>query len=277
MKKLFRVIALGAMVLALASCGKENESGGSSSSGSSTQDWYNQGGSGENFGDYSQLKSYYSSKALNSGVSNNMVVYHIGPEFGGDNFGGVNFNLDFGFCFNLFGELKGDCDQYNQGQDLGVIVDKGEYKVVRSSTSSSVNVDVATGSSNGVFNFVNASYTRNDALFREMLNMDNRPVAKVVVSQAQVYLTDGKKVNADYIEYFYNDGSQEVKGYIVSQELPIIANPLAVTDNYDLTGVLSFSGSQTIRSVQVTIHDLQYDYMTNTYQVINIGSRSAQF
>lgn len=283
MRNLVKILMLVAMIFVLAACGKENESGSGSSGGSSSDDWYNQDQSGQNYGDYNKLKNYYNSKSLASGVSNNMVVYHLGQAFGGTSLGSSSSSFEFGFCFNFFGELKGDCDQYTGGTNLYSIVEKGEYKVVKSASAGSLNIDVATSVSGNMFQFTNGSFNRNDTLFRDMLNLDNRAVAKVVITEAQVYLTSGKKIAADYVEYFYDDGSQDVDGYVLSSELPIIANPVAVTNNYDLEGILSFAGNNTIKSVTVNIHDLQpYQGVENGqwveyYKVINRGTRTIQF
>ena len=45
-----------------------------------------------------------------------------------------------------------------------------------------------------------------------MLNLDNKSTYMVVISEAQVQLTNGEKVVADYVEYFYRDGS--LKGFV---------------------------------------------------------------
>ena len=277
MRNVTKLILMGVMILSLVSCGKKNESGGGSSS-SSSSDWYNQGSGNNGYGDYNTLKNYYNTKSLSSGTSSNMVIYHIGSAFGGTGFSNNNsFEFDFGFCINLFGVLKGDCNQYNPTNSLIDIVNKGEYKVIKAVSSSSLTIDVANGVSGNSFTFSPYTFNRSDSLFREMLNLDNIAVQKAVVSKATVYLTNGTKIDADYVEYFFNDTNQTVKGYVLSPDLPVLANPIAVTKNYDLTGVLNFAGSKTIRSISVNVHDLQYDYMTNEYRVITIGSRSVSF
>lgn len=287
MRNFGKILVLGFTVLSLISCGKDNASGGGSSSSSSST---SVSSVGKNYKTYAQIKDAYTKMKLDSGVSKNMVVYHVGPDYGGESLMNNTptvdfsdlFDFSFGYCININGELKGDCadNQYNQTQnnELQNIVNRGEYKVVRSDSSKSVAFDYATGVFGPGFQFAQATYDRNDPIYKEMLKLDGKSVVKVVISEAQITILEGtktKQIKADYVEYFYSDYS--LKGFVLSTALPLIANPIANTQNHDLTGVLSFSGNKTIKSISVNIHDIQYDYMTNKYKAITVGTRSIRF
>lgn len=290
MKKLFWMILSIGLVFGVSSCGKSNSSGGGGVAPSNTSTVT----SAANLTDYESIKNYYLNKNLSEGLSENMVIYHIGEAFGGSNVFSVNysdidlsdiFDFNFDYCINLFGKLKGDCanNQSNYTSNLTDVTKKGEYKVVKSIAADSVNYDVATGMSSYGLNFQGASFNRDDALFSSMLNLAGKSVAKVVVSDAKVYITqtnsDGttseqREITAKYVEYFFMDNT--IEGYILSSDLPVIANPIAVTKNHNLKGTLSLVGSIKVVSIAATIHTLQLDPYTGTYdyKVIDLGQRS---
>ncbi len=278
MKKLNQIFILGLVIMSLVSCGKDNQSGGSSSSSSSSSV---SSSAGVNVQDYDELKERYTKKSLEHGTSDGMVVYHIGPYFGGSDFytpvNDIDFSdfFNFGYCINIGGELKGDCPDnasYTNGGQLQDIVQKGEYKVIRTGSSDSLAIDFATGVYGNGFEFERVEYDREDKIYREMLNLDNKSTYMVVISEAQVQLTNGEKIVADYVEYFYRDGS--LKGFVLSNQLPLIANPIAATNQHDLVGILSVTGDDAIASVQVNIHDIQFNAYNNEYTAVTIGTRS---
>ncbi|MBT4722776.1 hypothetical protein HOB30_03380, partial [Candidatus Falkowbacteria bacterium] len=88
------------------------------------------------------------------------------------------------------------------------------------------------------------------------------------------------RIDADFVEYFFTDSS--IRGYVISQNLPSLANPIAVTantvyDTHELTGALSFSGVNTVKSISVQTHRLNYTFQTNSYTEVDSGRRSIQF
>jgi hypothetical protein len=283
MRNFGKLFVLGFVVLSLVSCGSDNSSGSSKGSSSSSGTGV-VSSTGVNYKTYEEIKSVYTKMSMSAGVSNNTVVYHMGADYGGETISNnIDFGFNIGFCLNLFGSLKGDCDAYenqgnNQNSELAGVVSRGEYKVVRSSSKDSVSIDIATGVYGQGFEFEAGTYNRNDSFYREMLNLDGKSVVKVIVTEAQVSILEGsttKNIKADYVEYFYSDYS--VKGFVLSTAFPLMANPIANTKNNNLTGTLNFSGNKKIQSISVNIHDLQYDYTTNSYKAITVGSRSVRF
>ncbi len=277
MKKFRDLLFLGMMALALVSCGKEEQSsGGGGSSGSSGSG----STSGVNYKNYEEFKKAFTSKSFMTGASDRMVIYHIGPDFGGTNFNSIDidFEFDFGFCGNFFGKTYGDCDSYNSGTSFENVIDKGEYKVVIKRAKDRIDYDLAVGehASGSGATFSRKEFNRSDKFYKEMLNLDKKSVQKVVISKAEVYTTNasnGKKstIKADYVEYFFNDAERTVKGYVVSNQLPVFANPLAITTNRNLSGALSNSGNTIINYIRVQMHDLQLNQFNYKYIQSNYG------
>lgn len=286
MKRFIQLLILATLVTMLASCGKQNSSGGSSSKKSNQTDWY-ASGTNNGFGNYDDLKEYYTEKSLSDGLPNNTVIYHVGEIYGA-NYNNFEFDINFNFAFcigseNLFGNDDA-CNSFggNTTADLNDIVDDGEYKVVRNSTSTTVSFDLATGASNNIFTFANnQTYNQTSPIFRKMLNLDNKPVNKVVVSKANAYMTNKGNIQADLVEYFFQDGSYEA--YILSPNIPVIANPVAVfggsysvngSVNVNIDGELNNVGQSVLTSVSTTIHRLTYNYTTADFDVVNFTTIS---
>lgn len=286
MKFFGNILLISAMALTLSSCGKDNVLGGEESSSSSSSSSSSM--KGINFKNYTELRDYYNKKSLTAGLADKDIIYHVGPEFGGQDFYqydfDFDFDFDFGYCINLFGELKGDCadNQNNNNYNLDqfqAVVNNGEYMKVVERSSSKIDIDLATSASGYGLVYERGVFNKDDAMFREMLNLDKKAVAKVVISKATVNAYDEKakkNVNlvSDYVEYFLADGSNTVRGFVVSSQLPLIANPIAVTTNFNYVGALSYGGRYTIRSITVNLHDIQFDSRTGKYTSIPIGSRT---
>lgn len=274
MKNFRNLIVFGFLTLSLISCGNGNSSGGGGDSSTSSSSSNDVSSDGNNYTSYDELKNAYTSMDLAAGLTDDMPVYHIGPAFGGTNFNsGFDFSLDFTFnhCSIIFGEVSGDCNGNGANSiDYQSIVDQGQYKIIRSRSSSSLDLDTADGVSNQGFTYTSGSYDRNDSLYREMLNLDDDSVAKVVISKATVRLDNGNTINADYVEYFYTNG--ELKGFVLSNALPLIANPIAITDRHSVRGYLEFSGNKKISTIQVNIHDISFNIQTGKYESVTIDT-----
>lgn len=306
MKNLFKLLILTGLITFLSSCGKDNKSGGGG--GGSTvvtppavvipNNWY-----ADNVNDpansvnYNTLRNYYEAQSFATHTTSNLVIYHLGSEFGGDDlYNNVNFsnlfNFNFGYCINFFGKLKGDCsntqnDQFSYQADD--IIRKGEFKVIVNADHNTTSYNRAVGSTGLGFEFESKSFTREDLLYRRMLNLDAKPVAKVVISKAtlnaQVSTSTGTNstttINADYVEYFFSDNT--IEGYVISPDLPMLANPVAVTksngyDTHALKGILSSAGAYKILSLTVDTHRISGNVFSgNGYydvQTISAGQRS---
>ncbi|MBT4792258.1 MAG: hypothetical protein HON90_11865 [Halobacteriovoraceae bacterium] len=304
MKNLKKLFLLSALVLSIVSCGSDNKSGGSG--GGTTPapaapvapDWYQTDTDVQNLNNYNRLRDFYVNKSFANGLTDNMVIYHIGRTYSDtakslSNNNTQNIGLSdifhLGYCINFFGILKGDCANTNSSYtatqtDLGEIVRQGEYKVIGRRDHNQVDLSIAQGSDNYGFLFEAGVYDRGDNLYNLMLNLAGKTVRRVVISKAEVYVTDANgnntRIDADFVEYFFTDSS--IRGYVISQNLPSLANPIAVTantvyDTHELTGALSFSGVNTVKSISVQTHRLNYTFQTNSYTEVDSGRRSIQF
>ncbi len=255
MKNLTKLMSIGFLIISLVSCGKENSSGGDSSTSTTTTTTVTT--TGTNYSDYSSLLSAYESIDLSSGLYEDMVIYHVGSAYGGS-----SSSASFSFCLSFFTYTSSGCNNASS-DDLQSYVDRGEYKLVDSYSSSSVAFSKATDVDSYGFLFDSMEFDRADGYYIEMLNLDGRSLRTVVVSTATVTLEDGSSVNADYVEYFYSNGS--VNGYVLSTAFPLLANPLAITKNYFFKGALKISGSRAVKSISVTSHRVVFQAYTNSY------------
>ena len=238
MRNLMRAMILGALVVSLIGCGKEEGDKRSSSSSSSVIGT----GTGTVYTSFSTLKKAFTSSGFNKGVTSNTTVYHVGPMYGGA-FSNSSFSSGGSFCFfgeNLFGN-DDKCDSgYYSTQQLNDIIDKGEYKVIRSATSTTVSYGVARFVENGTFSYDEETFDANNENYRKMLNLDNKEYYKILVSAATVSMSNAGSIKGNFVEYFYKDGTYEA--YIVSSALSKIANPVAsYKGTFSLSGSLSFS------------------------------------
>ena len=291
MKKLFGFTLTVLVAMGVSGCGKDNKTG-SKNKTVPAGTTVNTSNNPANFANYDQLRSYYESYSMSTRLSSNMVVYHIGPIYGGDNlfnsYNDFNFDLDFGYCINLFGTLKGDCgsnQSSNNSSSLSYFIERGEYKIIRGHAENNVNYDRITKSSNAGNDFQAEQYDRNNEVYREMLNLSGDPVDKIVITKADVqvserdsngnFKTDSngnlivKTIKADYVEYFFTNKPME--GYVISNELPLVANPIARTREHEFIGALSFADIYNISYIKVDTHRLQFNAFSADYQIIDRG------
>lgn len=287
MKKLMQLTLLLAMASFISSCGKENASGAGVTSAAApvvpcTDINYNgvcdsdEGLENAVTGDYAGLKHSLETKEFSDGIANNTVVYHEGTFFGAPaQQQTLNFEFRAVLCIgseNLLGN-----DDYCQGSDLSDYYNNGEYKLVKSSDSEGNNYSLATGiNSYGYINYQNnLRFDQNTEQYRKILNKDELALSKVVVSSANIQFNNEEKKGAELIEYFFSDGRYEA--YLVSRDLPLIANPIAVLEgyssgygtNFGLTGLLRNIGDKNIRAIEMTTHRLYQNYQTGQLEVVD--------
>lgn len=275
MKNLMNLMLIAAMVFAFSACGKKEESSSSSASVPvvnplPTTDFY--GSESTEFGNFDTLKQYFLAKTFDNGVSAGQIIYHVGPEYGMQTSGG-NFNL--GFCIVFFGQTIGDCDDMGNNAILENIVANGEYKVVTSANASGVSYDLATDVVDGQFVFEARNFDQTSESFIDMLNLDNQAVIKVVVSRAQITYTDNSQVAGDLVEFFYGSGGSisNIKRIVLSKDLPLIANPVAIFDAYgNAKGALNNISNKMIRTVSAMAHNVQYNPLTGETTVVIAGT-----
>ncbi|MCT4643153.1 MAG: hypothetical protein N4A33_12755 [Bacteriovoracaceae bacterium] len=238
MKKL---ILLSLVTFGLISCGS-NESGSSSSS-------YIPQGQAEitsqpqNYGTIESLREAFSKKSLTEGLGLQAEVYHVGSAFGAQG-GFLNFN--FNFCFS-----SSQCTH----QNMMDIVESGELKVVTSlDHANSISIKEAVGVNNGQYIYSNGNFDRNDSLYQQMLGY-NLSGAQTTFRSATIRLSNGQTIQGQYVEFYISTGllSGQRKGYVLSTNLPVLANPILVKEGglfvNQITGQLKRVGNITIQSV----------------------------
>ena len=149
--------------------------------------------------------------------------------------------------------------------------------VVDSVASDSVTVSKAVDVNDYGFDFEADTYTRNNDIYQQMLGLDGTSVLKRVVSDATitVYNTSSgasTTLRGNYVEHFYSNGS--VNGFVLSNALPVISNPVLITEDYTATGALKYSGNYQVRSISINYHSVYFNVATGSYTTQTIGSRT---
>lgn len=273
MRNLMRVMILGTLVLGLYGCGK-GEEGGSIKNNTST---IVGNGVGAVYQDFNSMREAFTNSAMNTGLNTNTVVYHIGPLYGGTS-NSSSFSASASFCVfgkNLLGNDDVCSGSGNTSSQLNDAIDMGQYKVVRSANANSVAYGVASSVSNGTFSYLEETFDSNDSIYRKMLNLDNLPTQKIVVTEAQVRMSTGGQMKANFVEYFFEDGTYEA--YILSAALPVMANPIAsYKGNFQVNGGVSFKMEGRLNNIAQNIlsgvsaqsHRLENDFYTGQLKIV---------
>jgi hypothetical protein len=266
MKKLLKALMLMALVVGVSSCGKENKSGGGDSPAATPAPTPVVATStASNYTNYERIKNYYAAKSLAENTTVDMPIYHVGPYFRSNS--NTTASIDFGICFQFLGYQSGDCDNnnYNTNQ-LYTMINNGRYLELDSVTAEEITGQKAYEVDGDDFKYKNFKYNKTSNFYTDMIGDNMLSYNSVAVSAASILLSDGRTIWADYIEYYSQDGSF-VKGYVVASELPLIANPVGVTESYqgrkvEFIGALKFAGKFRVISMRVEPH--RYDRDSNT-------------
>jgi hypothetical protein len=268
-----KTLAMAFMLLFAISCGGGNTSGGNNSGNNQN---FNNGGviTGSNAtAEYNSIVSSFNAKAYSAGMPANVGIIHGGSYFTGASTGSSSFNFNFSFDFSgcLFG--IGNCDspqnQYTQYAD--------DYRILVSKQASQN--DALFGQLGTDGSLTDVTLSRADQAYRDMLNLDagtNMTVAPIV-SNARISVGNNQNIRAFIVEYFNGNNitGYQVDRFIVSPDLPVAANPIAVIqDNgfqLSLTGYLMEISGQRVRVLQAPYHQIQQTQQgVQKYQIGNI-------
>lgn len=281
MKALFKTLPILIVAATLSvSCGKGENSSGSSSSGGVTG-WVPPGTTvtqQTSYGSIDQVRAAFQSKSFADGAQANSEFYHLGSFFGGGSGGGININ--FNWCWN-------DCYSQQIVQAMEDRISYGRQIKVNSATSDSVTYGVATNviENNGNPQFVygtTATISRNGNLYKEMLGLNinenqlfGGSAEGIKVMPATITLQNGSQVTGQMVEFFIGQKSQygctvnDVKRYVLSSTLPIIANPVLTIENGQANGKLAEISSQNGLVTQITVNGYhQFNYQSCTLQPV---------
>jgi hypothetical protein len=256
------------------SCGKSDNSSGSGGSG---------GGAGiseytqtQAYGSIDQVRQAFAGKSIADGAPVGTEVYHVGSYFGGSSSSG-SFNVS-GCAQILFWEI-GDCGTNTSQQETEMLsrLTKGEYKTVFGSSANAVTYKIPTGievvnnTVQYVYNGSDKTYDRNDQVYKEMLALDRNDILETRVSPATITFQNNTTIAGQIVEVVFgnnNYGNTQVtdmKRFVLSTNLPSIANPIAVLNGAypSLSGYLAAVGTPTnyrmIKSISITtIHTYQW-------------------
>ena len=271
----------------LSACG-ENKSGGGKKSSSVNGIGNGQTGyttQGENYNNIDEVRNRYNSKSLADGIGNGTNIYHVGSYFGGSSSGGGQISGGVYGCLNLIFWQVGDCDSssgYDISSQLESALNLGRIWQVQGASGESISINEAYDVLNNDYLFQNATYDRNNAKYREMLGLNRNDIVDVRISNASIKLSNNQDVPATLVEYFYgtNYGNVNISGmkrFILSSNLPVVANPIAVIDAYGaIKGYLSNVGNDIkVRSLTVTkmhgVNGMGQIQQTSGQQTVNIS------
>lgn len=284
MKALFKTLPILIVAGALSvSCGKGDNSSGSGSSTTSpgTGVWNPPGTTGTqgvNYQSIDQVRAAFQQKSFAADANTNSQFYHLGSFFGGGTGGGINISFDW--CWN-------DCQSQQIINAMEDRIQYGRQIKVTSATNDSVSYGIATAvaENNGVPEFVygsTGSMSRNSGLYQEMLGLDinvsslfGGAAEGIKVMPATIQLQNGGSVVGQLVEFFIGQKSQygcnvsDVRRYVVSSALPIVANPVIAIENGTPTGKLSEvnGNSAIVHSVTVNGYN-QLNYQNCTIQPV---------
>lgn len=281
MKALFKTLPILIVAAALSvSCGKGENSSGSSSSGGVTG-WVPPGTTvtqQTSYGSIDQVRAAFQSKSFADGSQANSEFYHLGSFFGGGSGGGININ--FNWCWN-------DCYTQQIVQAMEDRIQHGRQVKVNSASTDSVNYSVATGvdENNGTPQFIygqSGSMNRNSGLYREMLGLNitenqlfGGSAEGIKVMPATITLQNGSSVAGQMVEFFLGQKSNygcyvnEVRRYVLSSSLPIIANPVVAIEYGQATGKLAEVSNQSGLVMQITVNGYnQFNQQSCTIQPV---------
>ena len=253
MRALFTKLPFAFLGLALlASCGKENASGGGSSSLSA-------GVSISGSTNINQLRSAFNNTSLSYGISQDTEIYHAGPYFKTANNSNCKdidlWGFDLGsYCY---GSYQSEIDLY-------------EIKIVQSTSSGSLIYKEPVESNPYGQGYVLSSdqtFDRGATRYKEMLAQASNSPVEVRTSNATITLSNGQTKKGVYVEYFYGTKTNNIlnitsmDAFVLSTEMAVIANPIIVEKNGNLVGRLGKIGTSTISQVKVSnSHYLGYEY-----------------
>lgn len=280
MKALFKTLPILVVAGALSvSCGKKDNSSGSSSN-SGGDGWTTPGTTVTQQTAYQsidQVRSAFQAKSFADGSAANSQFYHLGSFFGGGN-GGGGINFNFNWCWS-------DCQSQQIVNAMEDRIQYGRQIKVTSASADSVSYGIATGvdENNGFPEFIygsNGSMNRNGGLYQEMLGLDinenqlfGGSAEGIKVMPATVQLQNGQSVVGQMVEFIIGQKSQygctvsDIKRYVLSSSLPIVANPVLAIENGTPTGKLSEVNGNSAIVQSVTI---------NGYHQVNTQSCTVQ-
>jgi len=254
------------------SCGKkENNSGSKAPPGS---DGYNS--QAVAYGSIDEVRQAFATKSISDGAPVGTEVFHIGQYFGGSSLSG---SIGVSGCAQILFWSIGDCGTNTSQQESEMLsrLTKGEYKTVFGSSANAITykvpsgVEVVNNTVQYVYNGSDKTYDRADQVYKEMLALDRNDILETRVSPVTITFQNNTTIAGQIVEVVFgsnNYGNTQVtdmKRFVLSTNLPSIANPIAVLNGAypSLSGYLAAVGTPSnyrmIKSISInTIHTYQW-------------------
>lgn len=232
--------------------------------------------SGQSVKSIEELRAIFEKKKMSDALEEGMPIFHMGPAFSNATVSS-SLNFESSFCAQLliwsFGDCKTQQQVYNE-QYLAYInqsISNGRFNVVERLFSDSILVHQITEFFDASLDLQNSRgnadiYSKdNTPFYKEMLGLNTTNnwgfggSSKYHVSSAKVEMENGQTIEAYLVEIFNYQTTSTAKKFIVSPQLAVIANPVAVIEpNYYgytyFTGALKSVGGVKVKSISATTH-----------------------
>jgi hypothetical protein len=267
------------------SCGKKDNSSGSGSNAGISD--YAQATA---YGSIDEVRQAFAAKSLADGAAVGTEVYHVGSYFGASN-SSSSFSASVSGCAQILFWSIGDCGTNTSQQENYMLdkLNKGKYRTVTQASVDSLGYKIPDGIevTNNLVEYTYdetiSTFDRTNSIYKEMLALESNNILETRVSAATIKFQNNSEVAGQIVEVVYGNqtyGNQTVTGmkrFVLSTNLPTIANPIAVINGYypSLSGFLSGVGTPSnyrmIKSITVsTLHNLQKSWGYNSEAVYTL-------
>lgn len=292
--KSFKKLMFLLVVTTLVACGKNTSGSGSTA----TPDLPGGGvtaQSGKNVKSIEELRNIFEAKKMNDALTQGMPIFHTGPIYSGGT--STSFQFETGFCAQFLSWSWGDClsqQEIANQQYLAYInqsISNGTFNVVTNAFADSVQIEQILEFFDSSLSVQNARYRTNvfdktnSPFYREMLGLNQATdlfgsSSIYRITNAKVEMENGQTLEAYLVESFSNNTSgflvnqTPARKFIVSPQLAIIANPVAVIEtNYygpQFVGALKSVGGVRVKSISATIGVMNANGQITNGQQINL-------
>jgi hypothetical protein len=276
----------------LVSCGKGENSSGSSSTSNLNGLPGNSYSQASAYTSLDQVRSAFNAKALSDGLQDGTEVFHVGPYFN-SSYGGSSLSFNAGFCIQLFNWSAGDCQNQSNSMQTYLMnqLDNGKYKKVSGLNTNSLSFKEPSGVSNTngfwqyQYNNPSIAYDRNSNAYKAMLGLDI-PAQNIIashVSAATITMSNGQTIQGQILEIVigYNSWGQpsvsDIKRFVLSTNLPTFANPIAVINGMNpvvqgyqgqtalVNGYLAYLGNSSQQGQALAVQRIQISKLNVSY------------
>lgn len=274
-----RFMLLATIMTFAVACGKNSSGGGGNHATPDLPGGGVTAQTGKDVKSIEELRNIFQAKNMDEALSPGMPIFHTGPVY--SNGTSTSFGFEAGFCAQFLSWSWGDCytqQEIASAQYLASVnqsIANGKFNVVTKAFSDSVQIEQIVEFLDANLSVQNARYVTNvlsrsnTPFYNEMLGLSQSSsmfgsTSTYRITSARVEMENGQTIEAYLVESFNNNtsgfyGYQSTvpRKFIVSPQLAIIANPVAVIDtNYygqsQFVGALKSVGGVRVKSISAT-------------------------